>query len=132
MAATSGRDFVIKKNAVVIAGLRENAISFDGSPVDITSKGDDGFRTLADFAGMKSFDISASGVLVDDVFRDIISDEDSTLLLTDVTIEYEDGGEIAGDVYIASCEFAGAHDGEATYTLSLQSSGKWTWTAPTP
>jgi predicted secreted protein len=88
--------------------------------------------TLADFAGMKSFDISASGVLVDDVFRDIISDEDSTLLLTDVTIEYEDGGEIAGDVYIASCEFAGAHDGESTYTLSLQSSGKWTWTAPAP
>lgn len=130
--ATSGRDFVIKKNAAVIAGLRENAISFDGSPVDITSKSAEGFRTLADFAGMKSFDISASGILEDAVFRDLVSDEDSTLLLTDVTIEYADGGEIACDVYIASCEFAGAHDGENTYTLSLQSSGKWTWTPPAP
>jgi predicted secreted protein len=130
MSATSGRFFLLKKDGVAIAGLRENGISFDGGPVDVTSKEDSGFRTLGAFHGVKSFDLSASGVLKDDVFRDIASNPDAALLLDDVTLEYADGGEIAGDVYLASCEFAGAHDGENTYTLSLQSSEKWTWTPP--
>jgi predicted secreted protein len=129
MVATSGRDFIIMKNSNAIAGLRENSVSFDGSPVDITGKGDGGFRTLAGFAGMKSFDVSASGVLADDVFLDLINTPGSALLLTDVTIEYANGDTIAGNVYVASCEFSGAHDGENTYTLSLQSSGAWTRTA---
>lgn len=126
MAATSGRDFVILKAGVAIAGLRENSVSFDGSPVDITSKSDSGFRTMASFAGVKSFDISASGVLTDDIFLDIVSTPATSQLLTDVSIEYANGDVISGSIYIASCEFAGAHDGENTYTLSLQSSGAWT------
>ena len=130
MAASSGRDFTIKKAATILAGLRENSISFDGSPVDVTDKTDSGFRTLAGFAGMKSFDLSASGVLDDAVLRDLAMDPTSTLLLTDVTLEFADGGVVAGDVYVASVDFAGAHDGENTYDVSLQSSGEWTWTPP--
>lgn len=132
MAATSGRDFVIKKDGTAIAGLRENSLALDGSPVDITSKDDNGFRTLADFAGVKSFDISASGVLVDTVLQDIALNPASSLLLDDVTLEFADGTIVAGDVYLASADFAGAHDGENTYDVSLQSSGAWTRTLPTP
>ncbi len=128
MAATSGRDFLILKNAVALAGLRENSVSFDGSPVDITSKDDNGFRTMGAFAGVRSFDISASGVLTDDVIRDIAQNPTFGLLLTDVTIEYADGTVVDGNVYLASAEFAGAHDGENTYDISLQSSGAWTVT----
>lgn len=128
MAASSGRTFTISKAAAVIAGLRENSVSFDGSPVDVTDKTDNGFRTFASFAGVKSFDISATGVLDDDVFQDIIADEDSTLLLTDVTIQWADGSSTSGNVYISSCTFAGAHDGENTYDISLQSSGEWAYT----
>lgn len=124
--ATSGRDFVILKAGVAIAGLRENSVSFDGSGVEITSKSDSGFRTFGSFAGVKSFDISASGVLSDDIFLDIVSTPATSQLLTDVSFEYANGDVISCNVYIASCEFAGAHDGENTYTLSLQSSGAWT------
>lgn len=129
MPATSGRDFTISKNSVVIAGLRENSVSFDGSPVNTTSKEDSGFRTLGDFSGEKSFDLSASGVLKDDVLQDLAMTHNSTLLLTDVTVDFADGATISGDVFLASAEFAGAHDGENTYTVSLQSSGAWTYTA---
>lgn len=127
MAASSGRDFTISKAAAVLAGLRENSISFDGSPVDITNKNSNGFRTMASFSGVKSFDISASGVLDDVVFQNIIADEDSTLLLTDVTIQYADGATCSGDVFFSSCTFAGSHDGENTYEVTLQSSGEWAY-----
>lgn len=128
MPASSGREFLILKAGVAIAGLRENSISVDGSPVDITSKDDNGYRTLGDFAGMRALDISATGVLKDDILRDIALGTGS-LLLTDVTIEFDDGDVVSGDFYLASYEVAGTHDGEATYTISLQSSGAYS--APT-
>jgi predicted secreted protein len=132
MPASSGREFLILKAGTAIAGLRENSLSVDGSPVDVTDKDDGGYRTLASFAGSKSFEISASGVLKDEILRDIALGTGS-LLLTDITVEFDDGDVITGDVYLASAEFAGAYDGENTYTVALQSSGAWTApTAPGP
>jgi predicted secreted protein len=127
MAASSGRDFLVLKNAVAIASLTENGISFDGSPVDITNKDSGGFRELAAFAGAKAIDISASGVLTDTVIRDIALAPAGALLLTDITIEFADGSTIAGDFYLASVDYTGAHDGANTYDMSLQSSGAWTF-----
>lgn len=125
--ADTGRDLLILKNAVAIAGAQENGVSVDNSPVDITSIGDGGFRTLADFAGMRALDISISGVWADKTLRD--SALGATLLLTDITIEFADGGDIAGDFYLANYEETGAHDGAVTFTATLQSSGAWTYTA---
>lgn len=125
--ADTGRDLLILKNATAIAGAQENGISIDNSPVDITSIGDGGYRTLADFAGMRTLDISVSGVWVDKVMRDQALG--AALLLTDITIEFADGGDIAGDFYLASYEETGPHDGAVTFTASLQSSGEWTYTA---
>ena len=128
MAVTSGRDFTVLKNAVAIAGLTENGLSLDGSPVDINRKDSNGFRSIAPFAGAKAIDISASGVLDDDVLRDIALNPASSLLLTDITLEFADGMEIAGDFYLASVTFTGAHDAANTYEMSLQSSDAWTMT----
>lgn len=127
--ADTGRDLLILKNAVAIAGAQENGISVDNSPVDITSIGDGGFRTLADFAGMRSLDISISGVWADKTMRDQALG--ATLLLTDITVEFADGGEISGDFYLANYEETGAHDGAVTFTATLQSSGEWTYTTAT-
>lgn len=127
--ADTGRDLLILKNATAIAGAQENGISIDNSPVDITSIGDGGYRTLADFAGMRTLDISISGVWADKVMRDQALG--TTLLLTDITIEFADGGDISGDFYLASYEETGAHDGAVTFTASLQSSGEWTYTTAT-
>lgn len=124
--ADTGRDLLILKNATAIAGAQENGISIDNSPVDITSIGSGGYRTLADFAGMRSLDISISGVWENKIIRDEALG--GTLLLTDITIEFADGGSLSGDFYLASYEENGAHDGSVTFTASLQSSGAWTYT----
>ncbi len=125
--ADSGRDLLILKNNTAIAGAREAGISIDNSPVDITSKSDAGYRTLADFAGTRAMDISVSGVWADKTIRDQAIGTGS-MLLTDITIEFADGGEVSGDFYLASYEETGPHETEVTFTASLQSSGAWTYT----
>lgn len=128
--ADTGRDLLILKAGTAIAGAQENGISVDNSPVDITAKSDGGFRALADFAGMRTLDISITGVWTDKVVRDQALG--ASLLLTDITIDFADGGDIAGNFYLASYEETGAHDGAVTFTASLQSSGSWTYTTATP
>lgn len=124
--ADSGRDLLILKNAVAIAGAQEGGISIDNSPVDITSKDSSGFRTMADFAGTRALDISISGIWADKTLRDAALG--ATLLLTDITIEFADGGEIDGDFYLATYEETGTHNEAVTFSASLQSSGAWTYT----
>jgi predicted secreted protein len=124
MAAVSGRDLIVKKNGVAIGAQRVTGYSVDGSPVDITSKQDGGYRTLASFFGVKSLDLSVEGVWVDSVLSDIALGTGS-LLLTDITLE--DGTDaISGDFYLATLEITGDHDGEVTYSATLQSSGQFT------
>mgnify|MGYP004452872973 CR=1 FL=1 len=40
-----------------------------------------------------------------------------------------DWGTIEGPFQITSLEVSGAHDGEVTFSVSLESAGDWTWTA---
>lgn len=129
MAAQSGRDLLILKNAVAFGGLRETSVAVDGSPIDITNKNDSGYRTLASFSGVESVDITGSGVFIDDTIRDIaFVGTGTTKLLTDITLAWGDGATMSGDFYLASFTSAGNHDGEETYDVTLQSSGAWTYT----
>ncbi len=77
---------------------------------------------------MRALDISVSGVWTDTVMRDAALAA-TGMLLTDITIDFADGGDISGDFYLASYEESGAHDGAVTFTCSMQSSGAWTYTA---
>ena len=129
--ADSGRSLLLKKADTAIAGATEHGITIDNSPVDVTTIGDAGFRTMADFAGKRALDISISGVWTDAVMRDAAI-AGSGLLLTDITLDFADGGDIAGNFYLASYEETGSHDGAVTFTASLQSSGAWTYTGATP
>ena len=126
--ADTGRELLVKIDSTAIAGAQETGVSTDGSPVDITSKSDGGWRTLADFAGMQSVDISISGVWGDDVLR-AAALGGTSLLLANATLDYADGGSLAADFYLASYEETGAHDGAVTFTAALQSSGTVTYTA---
>jgi predicted secreted protein len=124
--ADTGRDLLILKNSVAIAGAQENGITVDNSPVNITTIADAGYRTLGDFAGERSLDISISGVWVDKVVRDQAMG--TSLLLTDITIDFADGGSLSGDFYLANYSENGSHSTAVTFTATLQSSGAWTYT----
>ena len=136
MSAQNGRDLLIKIDLTgsgsyeTVAGLRATRLSFNSESVDATSmESEGGWRELLSGAGVKSASISGSGV-----FRDDSTDERTRQVFFDGEIpEFQviipDFGIVEGPFQITSIEYAGTHNGEATYELSLASAGQLTFTA---
>ena len=136
MTAQSGKDLLIKLDLngagqfQTIAGLRATRISFNAESVDITSlESQGGWRELLGGAGVKSASISGSGV-----FKDADTDERARQLFCDCEIpEFQviipDFGTVEGPFQVTALEYAGTHNGEATYELALASAGALTFAA---
>lgn len=125
MAASSGRKLFLTKNSQIVGGLRETSSSIQGSPIDITTMEDNGYRTLLDEVGEKMIDLNISGILKDTILKDLTLDG-SSLLLTDIEVVYPDGTKLGGDFFISNYETAGTYNDAITFTGTLVSSGSST------
>ncbi|MEO0370071.1 MAG: phage major tail protein, TP901-1 family [Pseudomonadota bacterium] len=134
MTVQSGKDLLVKidldssGNFETVAGLRATRVNFNAESVDVTSlESSGGWRELLGGAGVKSAGISGSGVfrdeLVDERVRQVFFDGETP----DFQVVIPDFGVVEGPFQIASLEYAGTHDGEATYELSLSSAGQLTF-----
>lgn len=136
MVAQNGKDLLIKVDLdgtstfQTMAGLRASRLSFNAETVDVTSlESAGGWRELLAGGGVKTAAISGSGV-----FRDDATDERARQIFFDGEVpEFQviipDFGTVEGAFQITSIEYAGSHDGEATYELSLASAGVLSFTA---
>ncbi|MBT2131133.1 phage major tail protein, TP901-1 family [Aliiroseovarius lamellibrachiae] len=136
MVAQKGKDLLIKLDMTgagvfeTIAGLRATRISFNAESVDVTSlESQGGWRELLGGAGVKSANISGSGV-----FRDATTDERARQIffeneVPNFQVIVPDFGTIEGAFMITSIEYAGTHNGEATYELAMASAGELNFTA---
>lgn len=136
MAAQNGKDLLIKIDMDgtgmfdTFAGLRATRISFNTETVDVTNlDSPGGWRELLGGAGVKTAAISGSGV-----FRDHNTDERARQIffdqqVPDFQVIIPDFGIIEGPFQVTSIEYAGSHDGEATYELSMASAGALTFAA---
>lgn len=136
MVAQNGKDLLIKLDLTgagqfeTIAGLRASRLSFNAETVDVTSlESTGGWRELLGGAGVRSAAISGSGV-----FRDEATDERARQIFFDGEVPnfqviVPDFGIVEGPFMITSIEYAGSHNGEATYEMSLASAGALTFTA---
>ncbi|GGE21706.1 tail protein [Primorskyibacter flagellatus] len=136
MAAQNGKDLLIKVDMSddgqfqTLAGLRATRVSFNAEAVDVTSlESQGGWRELLGGAGVRSAAISGAGV-----FRDEASDERARQIFFDgLTPDFQvvipDFGIIEGAFQVTSIEYAGAHDGEATYEMAMASAGALSFTA---
>ncbi len=136
MAVQAGKDLLIKIDQTgdgqfeTIAGLRATRISFNAETVDVTSlESQGGWRELLAGAGVKSATISGSGV-----FRDANTDERARQIFFDGEIPkfqvvIPDFGVVEGAFQMTALEYAGSHNGEASYELTLASAGVLTFTA---
>lgn len=136
MGAQNGKDLLIKVDMTgdgqfnSIAGLRATRISFNAESVDVTSlESQGGWRERLSGAGVRSANISGSGV-----FRDAGTDERARQLFFDgITPDFQvvipDFGIIEGPFQVTSLDYAGTHNGEATYELALASAGMLSFTA---
>ena len=134
MAVQNGKDLLVKidldtsGNFESVAGLRATRVNFNAESVDVTSlESSGGWRELLGGAGVKSAGLSGSGVfrdaLVDERVRQVFFDGETP----DFQVVIPDFGVVEGPFQIASLEYAGTHDGEATYELSLSSAGQLTF-----
>lgn len=136
MAVQNGRDLLVKIDLTgdgqfeTVAGLRATRVSFNAEAVDVTSLDSaGGWRELLGGAGVKSATMSGSGV-----FRDSATDARARQIFFDgevprFQVVLPDFGIVEGPFQITSLEYAGTHDGEATYELALASAGQLQFTA---
>ncbi|MBO9444703.1 phage major tail protein, TP901-1 family [Ruegeria sp. R14_0] len=136
MGAQNGKDLLVKVDMngsglfETIAGLRATRVSFNAESVDVTSlESQGGWRELLSGAGVKSASISGSGV-----FKDAGTDERTRQLFFDgETPEFQviipDFGIVEGPFQVTGIEYAGSHNGEATYEMSLASAGALSFAA---
>lgn len=123
-----GRLLLLQKNGAAIACLRAKTLSWSGETIDLTTDDEGGIRLLANVPAGQSISISGEGVADETVMRNIAFVPGTSKMLTDITIETEDGYTLAGDFMLTTYEISGSHDGEATYSMSLESSDAWTFT----
>ena len=136
MAVQNGKDLLLKIDQTgdgqfeTVAGLRATRISFNAETVDVTSLESPGrWRELLGGAGMKTAAISGAGV-----FRDAATDERARQIFFDgevpkFQVVIPSFGIVEGPFQITAIEYAGSHDGEATYEIALASAGALSFVA---
>lgn len=130
MAGNAGRRDAIKKNSLVIAGVRNKSLAWAGEAIDVTSDEDGGIRQLIEDYGQQQLTISGDGLFKDDTtFRDIALTAGTTGLLTDVVYEFADGSSISGDVLLTSYDEGAPHNDATTFSFTLEYTGEWTLNA---
>ncbi len=130
MTVQNGKDLLIKMDIdgsgafQTVAGLRATRLSFNAQSVDVTNvESQGGWRQLLAGAGVKSAQVSGSGV-----FRDAATDARARAAFFEAQtpacqVIIPDFGVVTGPFQITGIDYAGSHDGEATYELSLASAG---------
>lgn len=134
MAIQRGKDLLLKLDDgnggfVTVAGLRSRRLSFSTDAVDVTS-GDspERWRELLSGAGVRRAHVSGSGI-----FRDAGSDElVRAVFFTGAVrtwrVVLPDFGVVEGPFLVVGLDFSGAHDGEMTFELTLESAGALAFT----
>src|SRR4051812_144647 len=134
MSAQKGKDLLVKifdgSSFVTVAGLRTRRLSFNAETIDITHAESAGrWRELLEGAGVKRAAVAGRGL-----FKDASTDALMRQTFFDGTVKnYQivipDFGTVEGAFQITSLEFAGEHNGEVTYDVSMESAGELTFTA---
>lgn len=141
----SGRLFLLKigtgtgavgsETWTTIAGLRDNTLTFNDQTVDVTTKDSAGIRQLLDGLILHSMSASGSGVVKDDVsiktLQTLITSGAARNFQITVVGDSTAGGTYAGPFKVTNLEFTGAHDGEAQFSIALESQTAITYTATT-
>jgi TP901-1 family phage major tail protein len=129
MPAQKGKDLLLKMHDgaafTTVAGLRTKSLAFNAQTVDVTHAESAGrWRELLAGAGIKRASVSGAGI-----FKDAASDAlvrqtffDGAVKSCEIVIP--DFGTVAGPFQITALDFAGAHDGEVTFEISLESAGE--------
>lgn len=131
MAAQRGKDILLKigdggspEAFTSVAGLRARTISLNAKTVDATDSDSAGrWRELLAGAGVKSCSVSGAGVFRDQASDALIRETFFAQEARSWRLVVPEFGALTGRFLVAALEYAGEHEGEATYALTLASAG---------
>ena len=133
MAAQRGKALLLKVDIsgtmTTIGGMRSTSMTLNDEAVDITNKDSGSQRELLPAGGILSMSITASGVFTDSTAEQTLRSAYGTSKFKIYNVIVPDLGTYAGTFMIESLEYAGEYNGEATYSVTLESSGAVTFTA---
>lgn len=119
-----GRTIIMLWGGAAIAGVRQKAIKLNGTPLDISSDDDAGWRKLLTLSGEDSVELDLSGVTKS---QNLKSDFFAGTRTKTVSLTYPSGGVLSGTFYMGAYDETGEYKKEVTFTLKLQSSGVIAW-----
>ncbi len=135
MVAQKGKDLLLKIDSnglgsfTTVAGMRSKRIAFNSETVDITDADSAGrWRELLAGSGVQRAAISGSGI-----FKDAQSDVTirSRFFAGEIAawqFAVPSFGTVQGPFQITALEYTGAHDGEVTFEIALESAGPVSFT----
>jgi TP901-1 family phage major tail protein len=130
MAAQKGRSILLKvgngaspQTFTSIGGLRSKNITINNETVDITSGNTAPWRQLLADAGLRSAALSGSGVFEDDAAILEVEAMAFDGSHEEFQLVFGNGDIIQGVFQVTSFQYAGEHNGEQTYSISLESAG---------
>lgn len=138
MAAQKGSALLLKIGAdntaaasadtyTTIGGLRSTSITMNEETVDVTTKDSSGIRELLANGGVQSCSISGSGVFTDAASETTLESAFAASNHHNFQIIVPDFGTYTGEFQVASLEYSGEYNGEVTYSVTLESSGAFTF-----
>ena len=133
MAGQRGRDILLKiadgaGGFTTLAGVRTSRIQLSAGMVDSTSADSaEAWRELIDGAGVKTARVTGRGV-----FKDAASDARMRAVFfageaPGWQLILPDFGILEGAFQITELSWSGAHDGEAEFSVTLESAGRLTF-----
>jgi TP901-1 family phage major tail protein len=131
MSAQRGKDILLKigdgedpEGFVTVAGLRARTLSLNARTVDATDGDSAGrWRELLAGAGVKQASVSGAGIFRDAASDAMIREAFFAQAARTWRLIVPDFGTLEGGFLVAALEYAGEHDGEATFALTLASAG---------
>lgn len=109
------------QNFVQLPGLRDNTWTINGQQVDVTTKDSNAWRQLLTGAGIRSLDISVSGIFQDSTVEETARGWGFDQSLNWWQIQLENGDRLEFQAQIRGYERAARFDGADEYSFTLES-----------
>lgn len=138
MAAQKGDSLLIKvgdgatptEGFTTIAGLRTKTLTINAEQVDITNADTTSkMRQLLAGAGIVSLSVSGDGVFTDAATDTTLKTEMLAQTIKNYQVVVPGFGTFEGAFQLTQLEYAGEYNGEATWSLALESAGDVTFAA---
>lgn len=135
MSAEKGLSFVLQvgdgatdEAFTTVGGMRVTSLTINNEIVDVTDKDSANARELLAAAGVQSMSVSGNGVFKDSASEATVRGNAEDMTIDNYRLLFADGDYYAGAFQIASLEYNGEYNGARQYSVTLESSGAFTYT----